>query len=138
LRRERLAAIAVDERPTVLYEAPGRVAQTLDDLVAACGEERRAAVCRELTKLHEEVWRGTLSELFRRAAETPPRGEVTIVVGGAEAELAAAPAVPLEAGRRQVERLMGEGWSRSSAAREVAQRTGLARRELFRTPPDEA
>jgi 16S rRNA (cytidine1402-2'-O)-methyltransferase len=129
-RRERLARVSADERATVLFEAPGRAAATLADLAAACGAERPAALCRELTKLHEEVWRGSLGELAQRAAGGPPRGEVTIVVAGAEA--AADEAVAPQAGLAQVEQLVGEGWSRSSAAREVARRTGLPRRELFK------
>jgi 16S rRNA (cytidine1402-2'-O)-methyltransferase len=131
-RRSRLAAINADERTTVIYEAPGRAAATLTDLAAACGPERRAALCRELTKLHEEIWRGPLGELARRAAETAPRGEVTIVVAGADATAAAGPSMTLDAGRGEVARLVGEGMSRSSAAREVANQTGLPRRDLFR------
>jgi 16S rRNA (cytidine1402-2'-O)-methyltransferase len=130
-RRERLAAIANDDRATIIFEAPGRAAATLADLAKACGPDRRASLSRELTKLHEETWRGSLSDLAERAAGTPPRGEVTIVVAGGERD-GAPPAVGLEEGRREVDRLVGEGMSRSSAAREVAQRTGLARRELFR------
>ncbi len=133
-RRERLARICADERATVLFEAPGRTAATLADLAAACGGERRAALCRELTKLHEEVRRGTLAELAHGAATDPPRGEVTIVVAGASAEVGVEQTAEqsLEAGRAQVAELVGEGWSRSWAAREVARRTGLPRRELFR------
>ena len=130
-RRQRLTAIAGDERATIIFEAPGRAAATLADLAAACGPGRRASLSRELTKLHEETWRGPLGELAGRAASVPPRGEVTIVVAGNEGD-GDQPAVGLEEGRREVDRLVGEGMSRSSAAREVAQRTGLARRELFR------
>jgi len=128
-RRERLAGIATDERATVLFEAPGRTAATLADLAAACGAERAAALCRELTKLHEEIWRGSLAALAARAADEEVRGEVALVIAGAAA---AEPAVvELAEGRRQVARLTAAGLSRSAAAREVAQRTGLPRRELF-------
>lgn len=130
-RRDRLAAIAQDERTAILFEAPGRAAATLVDLAAACGAERPASLSRELTKLHEETWRGSLAELAARAATTPPRGEITIVVAGREHE-GDQPTIGLAEGRSEVDRLVGEGMSRSSAAREVAQRTGLARRELFR------
>jgi 16S rRNA (cytidine1402-2'-O)-methyltransferase len=129
-RRDRLASMCADERATVLFEAPGRTAATLEDLAAACGPDRRAALCREITKLHEETWRGTLAELAERAADAPPRGEVTIVVAGRES-LESGAAVDLEAGRALVDELVGQGWSRSSAAREVAQRTRLPRRDLF-------
>jgi 16S rRNA (cytidine1402-2'-O)-methyltransferase len=130
-RRERLASIANDERATIIFEAPGRAAATLADLAAACGHQRQASLSRELTKLHEETWRGSLGELAGRAKDVPPRGEVTIVVGGGERENIN-PGVGLEEGRDDVQRLVGEGMSRSSAAREVASRTGLARRDLFK------
>jgi 16S rRNA (cytidine1402-2'-O)-methyltransferase len=114
-----------------MFEAPGRVAATLADLAAACGTDRSGALCRELTKLHEEIWRGSLAELAARANETEPRGEVVIVVAGRESS-AESPAVSLAEGRAQVDRLVVQGSSRSSAAKEVAQKTGLPRRDLFR------
>ena len=82
-RRERLARIAADERGTVIYEAPGRVAATLVDLATVCGADRPAAIGRELTKLHEEIVRGTLGELVDRArsGELTLRGEFALVVG---------------------------------------------------------
>jgi 16S rRNA (cytidine1402-2'-O)-methyltransferase len=129
-RRERLAAIAADERTTVLFEAAPRTAATLADLATACGSERPAALARELTKLHEDIWRGTLAELAARAADEAPRGEVTLVVAGAQPRLG--PTVELDEARAEVDRLVSAGLSRSSAAREVATRTGLPRRDLFR------
>jgi 16S rRNA (cytidine1402-2'-O)-methyltransferase len=131
-RRSRLERICADERATVVFEAPGRAAATLADLVAACGIDRGASLSRELTKLHEETWRGSLGELAERAETTPPRGEVTIVVAGAEPITAAPSEATIEDARKQVDELVGEGWNRSSAAREVAHRTGLPRRDLFR------
>ncbi len=128
-RGQRLARIAADDRATVLYEAHGRTAATLRDLVAACGPERRAVVARELTKLHEETRRGTLSELADWAAASPLKGEIVIVVAGSTEEEVAQ--VSLEAGRARVARLVTEGVKRSSAARMVAEETGLPRRELF-------
>ncbi len=130
-RRERLAALATDERTTIIFEAPGRAAPTLADLAAAFGGDRRASLSRELTKLHEETWRGSLGELAGRAKLEPPRGEVTIVVAGGEPAVVQ-PGMGLEEGRAEVDRLVAAGLSRSTAAREVAQKTGLARRELFR------
>ena len=82
-RRERLAAIAADTRGSVIFEAPGRVAATLRDLVAACGEARSGAVARELTKIHEQIVRGTLAELAAAVDDgsIPARGEFVLVVG---------------------------------------------------------
>ena len=130
-RRERLAALAADERATIIFEAPNRAAATLADLAATFGGDRRASLSRELTKLHEDTWRGSLSDLAGRAKAEPPRGEVTIVVAGREHEVDQ-PTMGLEEGRSEVDRLVAAGLSRSTAAREVAQKTGLARRELFR------
>jgi 16S rRNA (cytidine1402-2'-O)-methyltransferase len=129
-RKERLARICGDERVTVLFEAPGRTAATLRDLATACGDGRPAALCRELTKLHEEVRRGGLAELAADVVRDPPRGEVTLVVAGAPAS--SVPVVDLEEGRRRVARLVALGHARSDAAKEVARGTGLPRRELFR------
>jgi 16S rRNA (cytidine1402-2'-O)-methyltransferase len=79
-RRAQLEAIAAADRVHVIYEAPGRVGATLADLVEHCGGARRAAVCRELTKLHEEVRRGTLAELLATHGDAEQRGEFVIVV----------------------------------------------------------
>jgi 16S rRNA (cytidine1402-2'-O)-methyltransferase len=143
-RRERLARIAADERGTILYEAPGRVAATLRDLAAACGAERPAAVCRELTKIHESIVRGTLGSLAEAAAAggdtasdpagIPARGEFVLVVGAWSDARPAAPAdVPatLEAARAEVDALVAGGVPRGEAARRVAAATGLPRRRLY-------
>jgi 16S rRNA (cytidine1402-2'-O)-methyltransferase len=129
-RRELIERIAKDERTAIVFEAPGRAAATLADLAAQCGSDRRAALCRELTKLHEEIWRDTLGELADRAAASEPRGEVVIVVAGAERG-SGEPKVGLAEGRSQVERLVNEGMTRSSAAAHVARTTGLPRRSLY-------
>jgi 16S rRNA (cytidine1402-2'-O)-methyltransferase len=82
-RSDRLAEIAGERRTIVLYEAPHRLRRTLDDLVAALGRDRPVAVSRELTKLHEETWRGTLADAAVRATTMEPRGEHVLVVAGA-------------------------------------------------------
>lgn len=148
-RRERLAAIAADERATILFEAPRRLATTLADLATACGTDRPAAVCRELTKLHEDVRRGALGDLAEaaRAGGIPARGELTLVVGatgpgraagaGAVVSRAAGGASPgadegrLATARAEVERLVAAGTARGEAARRVAAATGLPRRRLY-------
>jgi 16S rRNA (cytidine1402-2'-O)-methyltransferase len=143
-RRERIARIAADERGTVIYEAPGRVAATLLDLASACGAERPAAIGRELTKLHEEIVRGSLGDLAGRArrGELTLRGEFALVVGAwpaarIEVESAAgsgiADAAAAEiAALAEVERRVAAGSSRGDAARTVAAETGIPRRRLYR------
>jgi 16S rRNA (cytidine1402-2'-O)-methyltransferase len=129
-RRERLARIAADERGCVLFEAPGRLVATLRDLATACGPERPAAICRELTKLHEEIRRGTLGELA--LGDITARGEFVIVVGPGPA--GASPATDddaLAAARAEVEALIAAGAARGDAARQVSARTGIPRRRLY-------
>jgi 16S rRNA (cytidine1402-2'-O)-methyltransferase len=137
-RRERIGRIAADARATVVYEAPGRVAATLGDLAAACGAERPAAVCRELTKLHEEVVRGGLGELAKQAriGELTLRGEFVIVIGERDTSDPAAgdDTDALSAALAEVERLVAAGSSRADAARAVAAATGIPRRRLYVAP----
>ena len=134
-RRERLRRIADDERGSVLFEAPTRLRPTLADLADACGADRPAAVCRELTKLHEQIVRGTLAGLEAAAAsgEIPARGEVVIVVGSqAGARPARAhSAGSVEAARAEVEALVASGVARGAAARRIATSSGLPRRALY-------
>ena len=139
-RRERMARIAADDRGTVIYEAPGRVAATLADLVASCGPDRPAAIGRELTKLHEEIVRGTLGELAARAlnGELALRGEFAVLVGAlgpGTAHAATRNADPAEA-LAEVERLVAAGTPRGEAARQVAAATGIPRRRLYAAPVD--
>jgi 16S rRNA (cytidine1402-2'-O)-methyltransferase len=142
VRRDRLAAIAADERGAVIFEAPGRLRATLADLAAACGPVRPAAVCRELTKLHEQVVRGTLEELEAAVADgtIPARGEVVLVIGwssgtgraGGDAEAVARAAQDEASALAAVEALVTGGLGRAEAARRVAAATGIPRRRLYR------
>jgi 16S rRNA (cytidine1402-2'-O)-methyltransferase len=136
-RRDRLGRIASDDRGTVVYEAPGRVAGTLADLAAACGPGRPGAVCRELTKVHETIERGTLAQLATMAADgrIPARGEFALVVGAQPVRGARATQTDgreaIDAARAEVQRLVAGGMGRSEAARHVATATGLTRRQLY-------
>jgi 16S rRNA (cytidine1402-2'-O)-methyltransferase len=132
-RRERLAAIASDARGTVLFEAPGRAGSTLADLAAVCGAERRGAICRELTKLHEQIVRGTLAELAGalERGEIPSRGEFVVIVGAAEVARPMSDELAVEAALAEVERLVAGGTARGEAARQVAAKTGIPRRRLY-------
>ncbi|MES2208688.1 MAG: 16S rRNA (cytidine(1402)-2'-O)-methyltransferase [Chloroflexota bacterium] len=145
-RRDRLARIAGDERGTVIFEAPRRLGATIADLLAACGPERPAAICRELTKLHEQVVRGRLGELAQllSSGSVPILGEAVIVIGwfGGTDELAgqdtrvSTPAAGiddlLEVALTRVEELVAGGMARGDAARRVAADVGLPRRKLYR------
>jgi 16S rRNA (cytidine1402-2'-O)-methyltransferase len=126
-RTRRLAALAAEERTLVLYEAPHRLARTIDDLAAALGGERRVAIARELTKLHEEVWRGTLAEAVARVAEVEPRGEHVVVVEGApEPDV-----VDDDDIRAAIAGRLAAGSSRRDAVAEVAAGLGVARRRVY-------
>jgi 16S rRNA (cytidine1402-2'-O)-methyltransferase len=126
-RTRALAMLARDPLPTVLYESPQRTHQTLVDLARVCGSERRAAVARELTKLHEEVLRGTLGELVERTREGL-LGEVSIVVDGGAASAADASEDAMD---RALDTAMAAGMKPSAAAREVAQALGLDRAVVY-------
>lgn len=84
-RKERLSELAGERRTIVLYEAPHRLARTVADLAGAFGDDRPVVLARELTKIHEEIWRGTLGEAIQRTADVEPRGEHVLVIGGAPA-----------------------------------------------------
>jgi 16S rRNA (cytidine1402-2'-O)-methyltransferase len=124
-RRAALAALAREARTLVFFESPQRVADFLDDLAAAFGSDRPVALCRELTKLHEEVVRGGAAEVAAWA-HGGVRGEVVVVVGGAP-PVTADEATAVD----QVLSLVAAGARLREASAEVAEATGLSRRELY-------
>jgi 16S rRNA (cytidine1402-2'-O)-methyltransferase len=126
-RRRWLATLVAEPRATVFFESPHRLAETLADAVEVLGPERAAAVCRELTKTHEEVLRGPLSELAEWAAEGPVRGEITVVLAGAAPS--AAPSV--ESLVDAVEERVADGERLKDAVAVVAQAAGVSKRELY-------
>jgi 16S rRNA (cytidine1402-2'-O)-methyltransferase len=126
-RARRFAELALERRTLVLFESPRRLAATLAELAGAFGAGRRAAVCRELTKTHEEVIRGTLGELAERAAEGT-LGEITVVIEGASA---ADTHVPIEEAVRRVAERVEAGQPRKEAIAAVAAELGTPRRELY-------
>ena len=128
-RREHLAALREEQRAMVFYEAPHKLRATLDDLCGAFGADRPCALCRELTKLHEETLRLTLGEAVRHFAGTEPRGEFAIVVEGSRSGPAKA---TLEDALALARRYREEGSSASDAARRAAGETGLARGAIYR------
>lgn len=127
-RRTRLAELSQDTRAVVVFESPRRLSAALADMVTAFGGDRRAAVCRELTKTYEEVRRGTLTELAEWAAGHEVRGEITLVIAGAERS-----AAPVEADvlREEVAAQVAGGSSRRDAVDAVAAVHGLSRRQVY-------
>ncbi len=127
-RRRGLAELAAERRTLVFFEAPHRLAATLADLAAAFGAQRHAAVCRELTKTHEQVLRGSLGELADRAASEQLRGEITLVVGGAPARVASTDPAELAG---LVAAREADGASRKDAIADVAHERNVAKRVVF-------
>ncbi len=125
-RRSFLEELKPVRATLVLFESPERLLETLRDLRAVMGD-RRVAVCRELTKLHEEVFRGTVTEAIAHLEVRPPRGEITLVVEGAAG-------APLEAGEveEDLRRLLAQGVSVRDAAEAVAKAYGVPKREAYR------
>ncbi|WP_433056303.1 16S rRNA (cytidine(1402)-2'-O)-methyltransferase [Dactylosporangium sp. CS-033363] len=126
-RRSYFASLAAEPRTLVFFESPHRVADTLADLALAFGEDRPAALCRELTKTYEEIRRGTLASLAAEA-ETA-RGEITLVVAGAPPAAAERPSD--EALAAEVAALVAAGADRKEATLEVAKRHSLAKRDVY-------
>jgi 16S rRNA (cytidine1402-2'-O)-methyltransferase len=126
-RTARLAALATEQRTIVLYEAPHRVAATVADLGAAFGEDRRIVLVRELTKLHEEVWRGSLRDAVAHLRDVAPRGEYVLVVAGAP-EATRAGEEDIEAALRAH---LEMGSDRKTAVADVARELGVGKREVY-------
>ena len=130
-RAERLEQIARERRTTVLYESPYRLQSCLQDLAEVCGPLRRAVVARELTKLHEEVVRGSLAELCEWS-QGPVKGEVVVVVEGAPEDASDATDGQL---RATAHALVAEGMSRRDAASAAAAAHGVSRRRVYNLMP---
>ena len=129
-RSRRLAALRDERRTMVFFESPRRLARTLTDMAAAFGPDRRAAVCRELTKTHEEIKRGSLGELERWASQGV-LGEITVVVAGAQGAPATGAGHPTQDAAAKVAAAERAGSTRKEAITLVAAELGLARREVY-------
>ena len=127
-RRLRLEALAGEERTMIFYEAPHRLRQTLAELASAFGGTRKISLCRELTKLHEEIARMTLAEAVSHYAENEPRGEYVLVVAGAEERTAS---VSLEDAVARARALMESGLRVKDAAKQAAEETGIPKNKLY-------
>lgn len=128
-RREHLNDLKNESRTMVFYEAPHKLLATLEDMAACFGPERPISLCRELTKLHEEVVRTTLGDAITKYTETPPKGEFVLVVAGAPQENKAS-ATPEDAGAR-VAHLMAQGLSRKDAVKQTAIELDLPKNVVY-------
>ena len=126
-RSDRLAMATTESRTIVLYEAQHRLAKTLSDLTTACGAMRRVVLARELTKLHEQIWRGTLQDANMLVALTEPRGEYVIIL-----EPAKPPAPPTDEELvAAIKAEIAKGVSRKDSAARVSARFGVAKRHVY-------
>ena len=128
-RQDHLAALAGEQRTMIFYEAPHKLLNTLQDLAHAFGPDRRISLCRELTKLHEEVIRTTLQGALDYYRELAPRGEYVLVLEGCEPPTEAE--LTLEDALELVARKLQEGLSRKDAVKLVAKETGFAKNALY-------
>ena len=127
-RREHLESLRSEKRTMIFYEAPHKLMRTLEDMKATFGADRRIALCRELTKLHEQTIRTTLGEAVEYFSATPPKGEFVLVIDGApdsEPEFTLADALTL------VEHYRSEGLARKAACKKASAETGLSSKTLY-------
>ena len=127
-RQEQLEKLSNSLETIVLYESPYRLLQTLEDLEKVLGRDRKIVLARELTKLHEEFWRGTVGETIIHYQNNQPKGEFTIVIAGAEPEL---PVLSEDTIKQELQELFAQGISRSQASRQLAQKINLSRSKIY-------
>ena len=128
-RRERLEELKGEKRTMVFYEAPHKLQRTLTDMLEAFGD-RQITICREMTKLHEEIWRTGLAEAKAYYDENPPRGEYVLVIAGNERPDDSG--FTLEDAAAMAADLMAEGMSASEAAKKAAKETGFSKSEIYK------
>ena len=128
-RREHLDEVKYFRRTLIFYEAPHKLVYTLTDMLEAFGD-RKIALCRELTKIHEEVLRGTISEMIEYYKEKSPKGEYVLIIEGASEE-ETTEEITLEKACEMAERLISDGKKASDACKEIAKLTGFAKSEIY-------
>ena len=128
-RREHLDSLKKEQRTMIFYEAPHKLLTTLTDMAEVFGEDRPISLCRELTKLHEEVVRTTLGQAVTRYTQSPPKGEFVLVVAGAPAEKQELPSETDAAAR--VSQLIAQGVSRKDAVKQTAKELGLPKNVVY-------
>ena len=128
-RREHLESLAQERRTMIFYEAPHKLTATLEDLAACFGADRPVSLCRELTKLHEEVIRTTLGQALERYTQTPPKGEFVLVVAGAPEPVKEGPSQSDVAAR--LAQLLEQGLSRKDAVKQTARELSLPKNTVY-------
>ncbi|MCL2935106.1 MAG: 16S rRNA (cytidine(1402)-2'-O)-methyltransferase [Trichodesmium sp. St16_bin2-tuft] len=128
LREEQLEKLSNSLETVVLYESPYKLLQTLEDLAKILGGNRKIVLARELTKLHEEFWRGTVGQAIIYYQNNQPKGEFTLVIAGAEPEL---PVLSEDTIKQELQELFAQGISRSQASRQLSQKINLSRRKIY-------
>jgi 16S rRNA (cytidine1402-2'-O)-methyltransferase len=128
-RREHLESLIGEKRTMIFYEAPHKLLNTLEDMAEVFGEDRPVSLCRELTKLHEEVVRTTLGGAIEKYRENAPKGEFVLVLGGAAEEEKVLPTADDAAVR--VKQLMEQGLSRKDAIKQTAQELKLPKNVVY-------
>lgn len=131
-RKERLAETTAERRTMIFYEAPHKLLATLADMTAAFGAARSITICRELTKLHEEVTKTTLGEALCYYTENAPRGEFVLVVAGAEPAAEQSEQMSLEQAAELAREKIAAGLPAAAACKEAAVQSGLSKREIYR------
>ncbi|WP_319633160.1 16S rRNA (cytidine(1402)-2'-O)-methyltransferase [Romeriopsis navalis] len=127
-RQNALSQLQPENRTMVFYESPHRLRESLASMATVFGASRPLTIARELTKMHEEFWRGTVGEAIAEYAKRDPKGEYTIVVAGAEVVATTVSEADL---RQALQRLLGDGLSRSQASKQLAQELNLPKREIY-------
>ena len=128
LREEQLEKLSNSLETVVLYESPYKLLQTLEDLAKMLGGNRKIVLARELTKLHEEFWRGTVGQAIIHYQNNQPKGEFTLVIAGAEPELLV---LSEDTIKQELQELFAQGISRSQASRQLSQKINLSRRKIY-------
>jgi 16S rRNA (cytidine1402-2'-O)-methyltransferase len=134
-RRDRLNSLKHETRTLIFYEAPHRLLETLSDLANILGENRQIVLARELTKIHEEFWRGTIEDAIAFYRTKTPKGEFTLVVAGTprEENLVLSP----QELKVELKQLIEQGMTRSQASRQLAQLTNIPRRQIYQLATEE-
>ena len=132
MSKEELAELLQEKRTTIFYEAPHKLRTTLDDLANAFGADRSITLCRELTKLHEDIWKTTLGEAVEHYKTNEPRGEYVLVMAGAPETADPEQELTLEQAAQRALELTGQGFGPTAAAKAAAQGTPYSKSEVYK------